>query len=129
MIVRVFILLLIGFESIGQVANKKTADINPDSIRPVGKPRNNSVNKILPLRLMFGEKDMFQLRLYNYDGDHLLWKHEGEAQGQGELFMIDPQPYVAYGVRKFLLVVLDGDGKKIDEIYFHVDQDGAVIKE
>lgn len=88
-----------------------------------------TVSKILPLRLMFKENDLFQLRLYNYDGDHLLWKHEGEAQGEGELFMIDPQPYVAYGLRKFQLLVLDGSGMKIDEIYFRVEADGRITKE
>jgi len=87
------------------------------------------VAKVLPLRLMFKEHEMFQLRLYNYDGDHLLWKHEGEAQGEGELFMIDPQPYVEYGLRKFQLLVLDANGNKIDEIYFRVDGNGTIIKE
>ena len=85
--------------------------------------------KVLPLRLMFKEKEQFHLRLYNYDGDHLLWKHDGEAQGEGELFMIDPQPYVAYGLRKFQLLVLDSNGDKIDEIYFRVDGNGEIIKE
>jgi len=85
--------------------------------------------RVLPLRLMFKEDEPFHLRLYNYDGDHLLWKHDGEGQGEGELFMIDPQPYVAYGLRKFQLLVLDADGNKIDEIYFRVDANGAIIKE
>lgn len=92
-------------------------------------PEKNIVSKILPLRLMFKEHDVFQLRLYNYDGDHLLWKHDGEAQGEGELFMIDPQPYVAYGLRKFQLLVLNGDGKRVDEIYFRVDGDGNIVRE
>jgi hypothetical protein len=92
-------------------------------------PKDKQVIKVLPLRLMFKEHDMFELRLYNYDGDHLLWKHEGESQGEGELFMIDPQPYVAYGLKKFQLLVLDGDGNKIDEIYFRVGNDGGIIKE
>ncbi len=87
------------------------------------------VIKILPLRLMFKEHDTFQLRLYNYDGDHLLWKHKGESQGEGELFMIDPQPYVVYGLRKFQLLVLDGDGNRIQEIYFRVASNGSIIKE
>lgn len=89
----------------------------------------SAVIKVLPLRLKFKEHDLFQLRLYNYDGDHLLWKHEGEAQGDGELFMIDPQPYVDYGLRKFQLLVLDGDENKLEEIYFRVDGNGGVIKE
>lgn len=92
-------------------------------------PKEKQVLKVLPLRLMFKEHEMFKLRLYNYDGDHLLWKHEGESQGEGELFMIDPQPYVAYGLRKFQLLVLDADGNKTDEIYFRVGEDGAIIKE
>lgn len=92
-------------------------------------PKEKQIIKVLPLRLMFKEHEMFNLRLYNYDGDHLLWKHEGESQGEGELFMIDPQPYVAYGLRKFQLLVLDGDGNKIDEIYFRVGSDGGIIKE
>ncbi|MEI9919045.1 MAG: hypothetical protein WDO14_09625 [Bacteroidota bacterium] len=92
-------------------------------------PTKSAVIKVLPLRLMFKEHDIFQLRLYNYDGDHLLWKHEGESQGEGELFMIDPQPYVTYGLRKFQLLVLDGDGNKTDEIYFRVGNDGSIIKE
>lgn len=87
------------------------------------------VTKVLPLRLTFKEHEMFRLRLYNYDGDHLLWKHEGECQGEGELFMIDPQPYVAYGLKKFQLLVFDGDGNKVDEIYFRVDNDRGIIKE
>jgi len=87
------------------------------------------VSKVLPFRLNFKEHEMFRLRLYNYDGDHLLWKHEGECQGEGELFMIDPQPYVAYGLKKFQLLVFDGDGNKVDEIYFRVDNDGGIIKE
>jgi len=95
--------------------------------KPVSKERQ--VIKVLPLRLMFKEHEMFKLRLYNYDGDHLLWKHEGESQGEGELFMIDPQPYVAYGLKKFQLLILDGDGNKIDEIYFRVANDGGIIKE
>lgn len=89
----------------------------------------NSTAKILPLRLMFREHDSFQIRLYNYDGDHLLWKHSGESQGEGELFMVDPQPYVAYGLKKFQLLVLDADGNRISEIYFRVDANGAIIKE
>ncbi|MEJ0030986.1 MAG: hypothetical protein WDO15_11685 [Bacteroidota bacterium] len=88
-----------------------------------------AIIKVLPLRLMFKEHEMFQLRLYNYDGDHLLWKHDGESQGEGELFMIDPQPYVEYGLRKFQLLVLDYDGNKIDEIYFRVNADGSIVKE
>jgi len=92
-------------------------------------PKEKAIIKVLPLRLMFKEHDIFQLRLYNYDGDHLLWKHEGESQGEGELFMIDPQPYVAYGLKKFQLLVLDADGNKIDEIYFRVSNDGGIIKE
>ena len=66
--------------------------------------KEKQVIKVLPLRLMFKEHEMFQLRLYNYDGDHLLWKHDGECQGEGELFMIDPQPYVVYGLKKFQLL-------------------------
>jgi hypothetical protein len=88
-----------------------------------------SLIKVLPLRLMFKEHEMFQLRLYNYDGDHLLWKHDGESQGEGELFMIDPQPYLEYGLKKFQLLVLDADGNQIDEIYFRVGSDGGIIKE
>jgi hypothetical protein len=91
--------------------------------------QKSTAAKVLPLRMMFKEHDLFSLRLYNYDGDHLLWKHDGEAQGEGELFMIDPQPYVEYGLRKFQLLVLDGDGNKVDEIYFRVDGDGVIIKE
>lgn len=87
------------------------------------------IMKILPLRLMFKENDVFQLRLYNYDGDHLLWSHKGESQGEGELFMIDPAPYVEYGLRKFQLLILDGLGNKIDEVYFRVDPNGAIIRE
>jgi hypothetical protein len=92
-------------------------------------PKEKNIIKILPLRMMFKEHELFQLRLYNYDGDHLLWKHEGESQGEGELFMIDPQPYIAYGVKKFQLLVLDADGNNIDEIYFRVGSDGSIIKE
>jgi len=99
------------------------------SINPEVKAEPKVVTKVLPLRLMFKEHDVFQLRLYNYDGDHLLWKHEGEAQGEGELFMIDPTPYVAYGVRKFQLLVFDNEGNKVNEIYFRVDQNGAIIRE
>ncbi len=94
------------------------------------QPRSpNATAKILPLRLMFKEHDSFQIRLYNYDGDHLLWKHSGESQGEGELFMIDPQPYVAYGLRKFQLLVLDSDGNRVSEVYFRVEPDGAIVKE
>jgi hypothetical protein len=96
--------------------------------KPVAFKEKQTI-KVLPLRLMFKEHEMFELRLYNYDGDHLLWKHDGEAQGEGELFMIDPQPYVAYGLKKFQLLVLDGDGNRIDEIYFRVASDGSIIKE
>jgi hypothetical protein len=88
-----------------------------------------AVVKILPLRLMFKEHDVFHLRLYNYDGDHLLWKHDGESQGEGELFMIDPRPYVQYGVKKFQLLVLDSDNNQVDVIYFRVGNDGEIIKE
>jgi hypothetical protein len=105
--------------------SERKFEVKPEPSRA----KESSIVKILPLRLMFKEHDLFQLRLYNYDGDHLLWKHDGEAQGEGELFMIDPQPYAAYGVKKFQLLILDGDGNKIDEIYFRVDGDGRVIKE
>jgi hypothetical protein len=99
------------------------------TVSPEVKAEPEVVTKILPLRLMFNEHEIFQLRLYNYDGDHLLWKHEGESQGEGELFMIDPQPYVAYGLRKFQLLVFDAEGNKIKEIYFRVDENGSIIKE
>ena len=85
--------------------------------------------KVLPVRMNFKENDTFQLRLYNYDGDELLWKHTGESQGEGELFMIDPQPYVQYGLRKFQLLVLDATGATVQEIYFRVDGEGGVVKE
>lgn len=101
--------------------------INPEPLKPAKDQK--PVIKVLPLRLMFQERDPFQLRLYNYDGDHLLWKHAGESQGEGELFMIDPSPYVEYGLRKFQLLVLDGDGNRIDEIYFRVDENGNIVKE
>jgi hypothetical protein len=99
------------------------------TLEPEHIPQKTTVAKVLPLRLMFHEHDLFHLRLYNYDGDHLLWKHDGEAQGEGELFMIDPQPYVEYGLKKFQLLVLDGEGNKIEEIYFRVDNSGGIIKE
>jgi len=92
-----------------------------------GEPE--TIMKVLPVRLRFTGKTYFQLRLYNYDGDHLLWKHSGETQGDDELFMIDPQPYVAYGLRNFQLLILDEHGNKIDEIYFHVNADNSIVKE
>jgi hypothetical protein len=93
---------------------------------PKAEPR---IVKVLPIRVPFKEEEKFQLRLYNYDGDELLWKHSGESQGEGELFMIDPQPYVQYGLRKFQLLVIDGSGNKVEEIYFRVDGDGNVVRE
>lgn len=87
------------------------------------------VTKVLTVRMNFKEGEAFDLRLYNYDGDQLLWTHEGASQGEGEMFMIDPQPYTKYGLRKFQLLVLDGEKNKVDEIYFRVDHNGAVIKE
>ncbi|HMJ69679.1 MAG TPA: hypothetical protein VK508_12320 [Cyclobacteriaceae bacterium] len=87
------------------------------------------VTKALAVRLKFSEKEQFTLRLYNYDGDKLLWTHSGESQGAGELFMIDPQPYVQYGLRKFQLLVLDSDGKTVEEIYFRVDSNNSIIRE
>lgn len=95
----------------------------------VSENRKVAVIKVLPLRLNFKEDEPFTLRLYNYDGDHLLWSHEGESQGVGELFMIDPQPYVQYGLRKFQLLVLDREGNKVEEIYFRVEGNSNVIKE
>jgi hypothetical protein len=92
-------------------------------------PPENRIVKVLPVRMNFKEDAKFQLRLYNYDGDELLWKHSGESQGEGELFMIDPQPYVQYGLRKFQLLVLDAAGNKIEEIYFRVDGNGNVVRE
>jgi hypothetical protein len=85
--------------------------------------------KLISVRMNFKENEMFLLRLSNYDGDQLLWTHEGESQGEGELFMIDPQPYVQYGLRKFQLLVLDSHGKTVQEVYFRVDGNGAVIRE
>jgi hypothetical protein len=99
------------------------------SLQPEKVSNEKEVIKVLPVRLHFKEKETFQLRLYNYDGDHLLWKHAGESQGEGELFMIDPQPYVAYGLKKFQLLVLDVDGKRVDEMYFRVDPDGSITKD
>jgi hypothetical protein len=88
-----------------------------------------AVVKLLPVRLKFSENEHFQLRLYNHDGDELLWKHDGESQGEGELFMIDPQPYTQYGLRKFQVLVLDANSKTVEEIYFRVDNNGNVIRE
>ena len=99
------------------------------SVKPEKTSVEKAVVKILPVRLNFKEKEIFELRLYNYDGDHLLWKHNGESQGEGELFMIDPQPYVEYGLRKFQLLVLDAEGQRVDEMYFRVDPSGNIIKE
>lgn len=100
------------------------------SIAPKKEPApRQSVVKVLPIRMNFPEKETYQLRLYNYDGDHLLWSHEGESQGEGELFMIDPQPYVEYGLRNFQLLVLDSENKKVDVIYFRVDPNGNVVKD
>ncbi|HZY80535.1 MAG TPA: hypothetical protein VFE50_13500 [Cyclobacteriaceae bacterium] len=95
---------------------------------PAGKEKEPVV-KLLSVRMNFKEDQPFSLRLSNYDGDHLLWSHEGESQGEGELFMIDPQPYVKYGLRKFQLLVLDYNGKAVEEIYFRVEANGNVIKE
>jgi hypothetical protein len=89
----------------------------------------STIVKVLPVHLQFNEHEKFQLRLYNYDGDHLLWKHKGESQGWLELFMVDPRPYVEYGVRKFQLLVLNGHGDKMQEIYFRVEMNGNVVKE
>lgn len=84
-------------------------------------------SKVLPVRLQFAEREKFELKLYNYDGDHLLWQHKGRSQGEGELFIIDPQPYTQYGVKKFRLLIIAR--KKIDTVYFRVDHNGSVIKE
>jgi hypothetical protein len=103
---------------------------NQFSLAPKKEPASGQpVMKILPLRMSFPEKEPYQLRLYNYDGDQLLWSHEGESQGEGELFMIDPRPFLEYGVRKFQLLVLDSNGTTVQEIYFRVDGNSAVIKE
>lgn len=121
MIVRVVIVILcfISIGSFAQVTNTRNVDRDSTS--------SGRVIKVLPIRLPFSEHEKFELKLYNYDGDHLLWEHEGRAQGEGELFMIDPQPYVKYGLRKFRLLIVDR--KKIDTVFFRVDHNGSVIKE
>jgi hypothetical protein len=88
-----------------------------------------AVVKVLSVRMNFNKGERFSLRLSNYDGDQLLWTHKGKSQGEGELFIVDPQPYVAYGLRKFQLLVLNAKGKTVDEIYFRIDLNGTVIKE
>jgi hypothetical protein len=97
--------------------------------QPVSTRKSEGVIKVLSVRMNFKEDEPFELRLYNYDGDHLLWSHEGESLGEGELFLVDPQPYVQYGLRKFQLLVLDSNGQTVQEIYFRVEGNSNVIKE
>jgi hypothetical protein len=107
-------LWLVSFASFAQATNTSSGE-------------RSTASKVLPVRLQFAEHQKYHLKLYNYDGDHLLWEQKGRSQGQGELFMIDPQPYTSYGLKKFKLII---QGKnKIDTVYFRVDSNGTVIKE
>ena len=119
MIVRIAVLCFVSIVSRAQVTNTRNVDRDSTS--------SHSIIKVLSVRLPFTEREKFELKLFNYDGDKLLWEHKGKSQGDGELFMIDPQPYVKYGLRKFKLFVAGKN--KIDTVYFRVDHNGAVIKE
>lgn len=89
----------------------------------------DTLMKVLPVRMNFPAKKSFEIRLFNYDGDHLLWSHKGKSAGEGELFMIDPKPFVDYGLKKFKVLVLDSRRRTVQEIYFRVNEAGGVIKE
>jgi hypothetical protein len=115
-----------AFISIFVASQAAFAQVADQKNTPASEER---IVKVLSLRMSFPEKEKYRLKLYNYDGDQLLWSHEDESQGEGELFMIDPQPYVQYGLRKFQLFVLNKENKKVDSIYFRVDPNGNVVKE
>jgi len=117
MITRVIIVCIVGFASFTSFAQATNASSG----------ERNAAIKVLPVRLQFAEHQKYHLRLYNYDGDHLLWEQKGRSQGPGELFMIDPQPYTAYGLKKFKLIIQSRN--KIDTVFFRVDHNGSVIKE
>lgn len=87
------------------------------------------VMKEYPLKLKFDKGEEFQLRLSNYDGEQLLWKHKGVIENVGQPFMIDPQPYIAKDIKKFQLLVLDKDGVVVEEIYLYVAGDGSIKRE
>ena len=81
------------------------------------------------LKLRFKEGEVYKVRLYNYEGDQLLWKQAGRVANVSDPLMIDPKPFVARGIRKFQLLVLDEGDAVVEELYLVVGGDGSVRKE